>query len=75
MEVMHFLIPAGIAFLTGSALFAFYWAAKNNQFRDLKKGSEVIFDEDEPIGKPTDCFTDLKNKPGFVDAGTAARKA
>jgi len=66
MEVMHILIPAGITFLTGSALVAFYWAAKNGQFRDLQKGSEVIFDEDEPIGKPTDFFTD--RKPEFAVA-------
>lgn len=53
---MYILIPAGIAFLSGSALFVFYWAAKTGQFRDLKKGSEVIFDHDEPIGQPTDQF-------------------
>jgi cbb3-type cytochrome oxidase maturation protein len=56
MEVNYILIPAGIALLSGSALGVFYWAAKTGQFRNLRQGSEVIFDADEPIGKPTDDF-------------------
>ncbi len=56
MEVSYILIPAGIALLSGSALAVFYWAAKTGQFRNLRQGSEVIFDADEPIGKPTDRF-------------------
>jgi cbb3-type cytochrome oxidase maturation protein len=56
MMIAGILILGGLIFLSGSALVAFYWAAKNDQFRNLKKGSEVIFDEDEPIGKPTDHF-------------------
>lgn len=56
MEVNYILIPAGIALLSGSAIAVFYWAAKTGQFRNLRKGSEVIFDHDEPIGQPTDAF-------------------
>lgn len=56
MEVNYILIPAGIALLSGSALAVFYWAAKTGQFRNIRQGSEVIFDQDEPIGSPTDCF-------------------
>jgi cbb3-type cytochrome oxidase maturation protein len=33
---------------------AFSWAASNRQFDDLEDASQVIFDGDEPIGKPTD---------------------
>ncbi|MEX1119138.1 MAG: cbb3-type cytochrome oxidase assembly protein CcoS [Terrimicrobiaceae bacterium] len=56
MIVAGILILGGLIFLSGTALIAFYWAARDGQFRDLKKGSEVIFDEDEPIGRPTDHF-------------------
>jgi cbb3-type cytochrome oxidase maturation protein len=61
MIVPALLILGGLIFLTGSALIAFAWAAKTGQFRDLKKGATVIFDEDEPIGKPTDSFPGSKN--------------
>lgn len=56
MQLIHFLVPAGIVFLSGSAILAFYWAAKTGQFRNLNEGAKVIFDADEPIGKPTDHF-------------------
>jgi len=61
MMVPAILILGGLIFLSGSALIAFYWAARSGQFRNLKKGSEVIFDEDEPIGQSTDRFP-MKHK-------------
>ena len=56
MEVIYILVPAGILFLGGSALLAFFWAVRTGQLRNLNKGAEVIFDEGEPIGTPTDRF-------------------
>lgn len=50
------LILGGLVFLSGSALIAFYWAAKTGQFQNIQRGAEVIFDEEEPIGRPTDRF-------------------
>ena len=47
--------------ITGSAVYALYWSAKKGQLRDFEKGAASIFDEAEPIGKPTDFFPD-KNK-------------
>jgi nitrogen fixation-related uncharacterized protein len=51
----------GLAFLvavaiTASAVYALYWASGKGQLRDLEKGAESIFDDKEPIGKPTDFF-------------------
>lgn len=45
-----------LVMLLGSlgALFAFSWAATHQQFEDLEKAAESIFDADEPIGTPTD---------------------
>lgn len=51
----------GIAFLvsllvTGSAVYALYWSSKKGQLRDLDQGALSIFDEQEPVGRPTDHF-------------------
>jgi cbb3-type cytochrome oxidase maturation protein len=54
------LILGGLVFLSGSALIAFAWAASTGQFRNLKAGAEVIFDEDEPVGRATDRFPQPK---------------
>ncbi|MEM9445193.1 MAG: cbb3-type cytochrome oxidase assembly protein [Verrucomicrobiota bacterium] len=52
----------------GSAICALYWAASTGQFRDMTKGSETIFGEDEPIGEITDSF------PGINVQEEIARK-
>lgn len=33
---------------------AFCWAASHKQFENFEDSSQVIFDEDEPVGQPTD---------------------
>lgn len=50
-----------IGFLIGAlfftlAILGLNWAIRNGQFKDLDKGSRVIFDEDEPEGEHTDYF-------------------
>jgi nitrogen fixation-related uncharacterized protein len=57
----------GIAFLvavliTSSAVYALHWSSKTGQLRDFEKGAASIFDESEPVGKPTDFFPG-KSKP------------
>ena len=47
--------------ITGSAVYAFFWAQKNGEFRDLEGQSRSIFDETEPEGMQTDFFP--KKKP------------
>lgn len=54
MNFAYILIFGSMLVLGGSALFALYWAAKNGQFSDMKKGAKVIFDKDEPVGEVTD---------------------
>ncbi len=59
---------------TASALYGFYWAAKNGQFTDLDRSSESIFDADEPVGKATDGFpgeTWIRNNKGQMVKGLA----
>lgn len=40
--------------MSGVTLAAFSWAASDGQFEDPQRAAEVIFDEDERIGEPTD---------------------
>jgi cbb3-type cytochrome oxidase maturation protein len=40
----------------GSAVCALVWAIRNGQMSDFKAGAESIFDDEEPVGKPTDAF-------------------
>lgn len=56
--VLYVLLAAGLVFFGGTTVAAFYWAARNGQFRNLEAGSKTIFDDDEPVGTATDAFTD-----------------
>ncbi len=72
-SVVYFLIATGVLFFGGTTIAAFYWAARNGQFRNLEAGARVIFDADEPVGVATDAFTDSNpgvplNRPGALDA-------
>jgi cbb3-type cytochrome oxidase maturation protein len=48
-------LPIAVLFLA-SAVYALYWASKNGQLRDFDKGAASIFDDEEPVGQPTDFF-------------------
>ncbi|MFV0415896.1 MAG: cbb3-type cytochrome oxidase assembly protein [Chthoniobacterales bacterium] len=62
MIILYFLVFAGIFVLSGSALIAFYWAVKDGQFINLREASNVIFDQDEPVGLTTDRFPDHQKR-------------
>lgn len=47
MTSLYLLIPISLLFL-GIAVWAFFWAVKNNQFDDLEGPAyRILFDEDE----------------------------
>ncbi len=48
--------------IVASAVYGLYWASKKGQLQNLEEGAKVIFDEEEPIGTPTD-HTLNKPKP------------
>ena len=53
-----------IALFAGAlGLSAFLWAIRTKQFsiEQLNKGASVIFDEDEPVGKPQDQIFDTRH--------------
>lgn len=54
------LLIGGLVFLSGSALLAFCWAIKNGQMSNLSEAPLAIFDDDEPVGFPTDRFPSRK---------------
>jgi cbb3-type cytochrome oxidase maturation protein len=44
--VVALFVLAGI---TGSALLAFWWAAQDGQFENVKDGARTVFDKDERV--------------------------
>ncbi|GAA3906569.1 hypothetical protein GCM10022228_15980 [Halomonas cibimaris] len=47
MKILYLLIPISLLFLS-IAVWAFFWAVKNNQFDDLEGPAyRILFDEDE----------------------------
>ncbi len=59
MEVWNiyllFLFLLGALFVTG-AVIALRWALRDGQFKDLDRGANVIFTNEEPEGVTTDRF-------------------
>ncbi len=68
MEAGIVLLALGVGLLGGSALGAFFWAAREGQFENLREAPEVIFDEGEPLGEPGDCFPDARSRAA-MEAG------
>jgi hypothetical protein len=66
MSYTYLFIAGAITAASVFAILAFYWAAKHGHLQNVESGAKVIFDEEEPIGKPTDSF------PGYV-AGTTKK--
>ncbi|OAM91723.1 hypothetical protein OH491_25145 [Termitidicoccus mucosus] len=64
MEWLFYIIAfvIGVA-ITASAVYALHWSSKHGQLRDFEKGAASIFDEKEPIGRPTDFFPQKRRKP------------
>ncbi len=60
---LAFLLIFGSMFALGAtAVLALYWAGRNGQFANMKKGAQVIFDEDEPVGEPTDLVFETRKE-------------
>lgn len=51
-----YLAEFGVAILFGAtAIGALAWAIRAGQFSDFSRGAASIFDEEEPVGRPTDA--------------------
>ncbi len=51
---LYFVALPMAMLIVASAVYGLYWASKKGQLQDLEEGAKVIFDDEEPIGKPTD---------------------
>lgn len=58
MFIWAFAIFAGI-----TMVWLLAWAIRKGEFRNLRDGARMIFDESEPIGMVTDCFPGESGKP------------
>lgn len=66
MTVAYFA-EFGVAILFGAtAIWALAWAIRTGQFSDFGQGAASIFDEEEPVGRPTDAILKQTESP---DAG------
>lgn len=50
-SLVVFLISIFMIVLSGSALI---WSIKSGFWKNVSKGATLIFDEEEPVGKPID---------------------
>ena len=57
--------------ISASAVYAFFWASKHGELRDLDAQSRVIFDEEEPEGVQTDFFPGKAPRPPQASASAA----
>jgi cbb3-type cytochrome oxidase maturation protein len=58
-EVVTLVIVVGsILLFGGAAVLVLGWAFRSGQFDNFDQGARSIFAPDEPVGEPTDTFTD-----------------
>lgn len=75
MEWLAYGLLAVIGLLmSASAIYAFFWAQKTGEFRDLDRQARSIFDESEPEGVQTDFFPGRRSRPASPSQPEAARK-
>ncbi|QOR37830.1 cbb3-type cytochrome oxidase assembly protein CcoS [Billgrantia diversa] len=76
MTILYLLIPLSLILL-GLAVWAFFWAVKNDQFEDLEgPAHRILFDEDENDLTPAERERRrqaTQRKPSEGDDGPAER--
>lgn len=61
MSVIPYILIFGLfAALFASVIWGLWWAIHAGQFSDFQKGATSIFDDQEPVGRPTDTFPGAK---------------
>ncbi len=76
LTIYFALVIGSMIVLGGSALYGLYWGVREGHFSNMKKGSEVIFDKAEPVGKVTDVFPGMKlKKPPVKKKAVQKKKA
>jgi nitrogen fixation-related uncharacterized protein len=61
MKLVYLLIWGSMLILGASAVWALVWAIQHGEMSDFQAGAESIFDDDEPVGQPTDAFPERRS--------------
>lgn len=63
MTLVSYILVFGLlgAFAV-TVIWALWWAIRGGQMSDFQRGATSIFDEDEPVGRPTDAFPPSRKK-------------
>lgn len=56
MKFVYLLIWGSTLIFGASTVWALVWAIRRGEMSDFKAGAESIFDDEEPLGQPTDAF-------------------
>ncbi len=56
MRLTYLLIWGCMLVFGSSTVWALVWAIRRGEMSDFKGGAESIFDDEEPVGRPTDAF-------------------
>lgn len=60
---LYFVALPMAMLVVASAVYGLYWASKKGQLQNLEDGAKVIFDEEEPLGEPTDQILNKARPP------------
>jgi len=61
---LYFVALPMAMLVVASAVYGLYWSSKRGQLQDLEEGAKVIFDDEEPVGRPTDQVLNQPKPPG-----------
>ncbi len=56
MSLVYVMVFGSVAVFGITAVYGLLWALRNGQLGDFAGGAASIFDEEEPVGRPTDAF-------------------
>ena len=54
MHVLSYILLGSILVVPAVGLFALHWAGRQGEFARLDRAALLPFDEEEPVGRPTD---------------------
>ena len=56
MNLLAILMIGGVVAVPAVGLWALHWASRNGEFRLVDRASLLPFDDEEPVGHPTDLI-------------------
>jgi hypothetical protein len=56
MTLVYLFVFGSVAVAGATAAYGLVWALKHGQMQRFSQGATSIFDDEEPVGRPTDSF-------------------